>query len=93
MKERVRELQKKEVIDLSDGKRLGFVYDVEINLKTGQLESLIVPCRNTFFRLFWKYEETVISFEQIQKIGDDIILVNSKSFSQSDSQKKCVDNS
>ena len=71
MKERVRELQKKEVIDLSSGKRLGFVYDMEINLKTGELESLIVPYKNSVFRFFWKYEETLIRFEQIKKIGDE----------------------
>ena len=37
--------------------------------------SVIVPGQNRFFRLFWKYEELVISFDQIKKIGDDIILV------------------
>ncbi len=87
MKERVRELQKKEVIDLSSGKRLGFVYDIEIDLKTGELESLIVPNRNSVFRFFWKYEETLIPFDQIKKIGDDIILVDMRPFSQSDIQK------
>ena len=76
MTERVRELQKKEVFDLSNGKRLGFVYDVEINLQTGVLETLIVPCRNTIFRFFFKYEELIIDFERIKKIGDDIILVD-----------------
>lgn len=75
MTERVRELQKKEVINLSNGKRLGFVYDAEINLQTGILESLIVPCRNSIFRFFFKYEELIIDFDKIKKIGDDIILV------------------
>ena len=75
MAERVRELQKKEVINLSDGKRLGFVYDAEIYMETGRLESLVVPCRNSVFRFFFKYEEKVISFERVRKIGDDIILV------------------
>ncbi len=76
MTERVRELQKKEVINLANGKRLGFVYDAEINTQTGLIESLIVPCRNSIFRIFFKYEELVISYEQIKKIGEDIILVN-----------------
>ncbi|MBE7018813.1 MAG: YlmC/YmxH family sporulation protein [Ruminococcaceae bacterium] len=75
MTERVRELQKKEVINLSNGKRLGFVYDAEIDLQTGTLKSLIVPCRNSIFRFFFKYEELIIDFETIKKIGDDIILV------------------
>ena len=93
MKERVRELQKKEVIDLSSGKRLGFVYDMEINLKTGELESPIVPYKNSVFRFFWKYEETLIRFEQIKKIGDDIILVDMRQIPLSDIQKNQSDNS
>ena len=76
MTERVRELQKKEVINLSNGKRLGFVYDVEINLQTGMLESLVVPCRSSIFRFFFKYDELIIDFNRIRKIGDDIILVD-----------------
>lgn len=76
MAERLREFQKKEVINLANGKRLGFVYDVEFNLDTGMMENLIVPCRNSIFRFFFKYEEIIISFAQIEKIGDDIILVN-----------------
>ncbi len=76
MTERLRELQKKEVINLADGKRLGFVYDAEFDAQNGVLENLIVPCRNSVFRIFFKYEELVISFQQIKKIGDDIILVD-----------------
>ncbi len=75
MFERVLDLQKKEVINLSNGRRLGFVYDVEVDLETGRVGALIVPGQNRFFRLFWKYEEHIISFSQIKKIGDDIILV------------------
>lgn len=75
MQERVGELQKKEVINLVNGKRLGFVYDVELDLEKGTVLSFVVPGHNRFFRLFWKYEEYVIPFEQIKKVGDDIILV------------------
>ena len=75
MLERVLDLQKKEVINLSNGRRLGFVYDVEVDLEQGSVISVVVPGQNRFFRLFWKYEEFVIPFDQIKKIGDDIILV------------------
>lgn len=75
MAERVSGLQKKEVINLLNGRRLGFVYDVEVDLNEGKVVALIVPGQNRFFRLFWKYEEYVISYNQIKKIGDDIILV------------------
>lgn len=73
--DRVADLQKKEVINITDGKRLGFVYDVEIDLETGRIGSIIIPGGYRFFGLFGKGEEYVVTFEQIKKIGDDIILV------------------
>jgi YlmC/YmxH family sporulation protein len=73
--DRVFDLQKKEVINLTDGKRLGFLYDVEIDLKTGRIGSIIVPGEGKFLGLFGKDEEYIISFSQIKKVGDDIILV------------------
>ena len=33
----------KEVINIKDGKRLGFVQDVTANLETGVITSIIVP--------------------------------------------------
>ena len=33
----------KEVININDGKRLGFVQDVTADLKTGTITSIIVP--------------------------------------------------
>ena len=73
--ERVYDLQKKEVINISNGKRLGFLYDIEIDLKTGTIGSIIVPGESKFLGLFGRNEEYIISFSQIKKIGDDIILV------------------
>ena len=73
--DRVADLQKKEVINITDGKRLGFVYDVEIDLETRRIGSIIIPGGYRFFGLFGKGEEYIVNYEQIKKIGDDIILV------------------
>ena len=74
--DRVYDLQKKEVVNINDGKRLGFLYDIEIDLKTGKIGSIIVPGRGRFLGIFGKYEEYIINFSQIKKVGDDIILVD-----------------
>lgn len=73
--QRVCDLQKKEVININDGKRLGFLYDVEIDLETGTIGSIIIPGGFRFFGLFGRGQEYVVTYEQIKKIGDDIILV------------------
>ena len=45
MRCRVSELRYKEIIDVADGSRYGFVGDVEVDLETGQITQLIVPGR------------------------------------------------
>ena len=74
--ERVQDLQKIEVININDGKRLGFLYDIEVDLHTGEIGSIIIPGGYRFFGLFGKGEEYIITFDKIRKIGEDIILVD-----------------
>ena len=73
---RMRELRRKEVINVSDGGRLGFVGDVELHLPEGQTAALIVFGPARFFGLFGKGEEYYIPWDCIQRIGDDIILID-----------------
>ena len=69
-------LRRKEVINLCDGCRLGYVGDVEVTVPEGAVKAIIVfgPCR--FFGLFGRGEEFYIPWECIQRIGDDIILID-----------------
>lgn len=70
------ELRQKEVINICDGARLGFVYDVEVNMQTGNVEAIIVPGSGKFLGVFGKDTDYIIPWERIKKIGDDIILVD-----------------
>lgn len=38
----VNDMRDKEVINICDGKRLGYIYDVEINVVTGCVVSIVV---------------------------------------------------
>lgn len=73
---RVKTLRCKEVINVCDGCRLGYVNDVDVRLPDGQVVAIVVlgPCR--FFGLFGRGEEYYIPWESIQRIGDDIILID-----------------
>ena len=73
----IADLKSKEVIDIHTGNRLGFVYDVEIDVMTGKLVSLVVPGAYKFMGLFGRESDNVIKWEQIKKIGEDIILIES----------------
>lgn len=65
----------KEVINISDGKRLGFVQDVTADFKTGTIKEIIVPGNTKIFNIFSTKEELIIPWSSIKTIGEDIILV------------------
>lgn len=73
--ETISDLQKKEVINVISGARLGFVYDVDIDLENGKIAALRVPATGKLFSIFGKNEDYVIPWDNIKKIGNDIILV------------------
>ena len=71
----VDDLKAKEVICVSDGAKLGFVSDVEIDLESGRLVSVIVQGSYKFMGMFGKEGDIVIKWENIKKIGDDVIII------------------
>ena len=69
-------LRRKEVINLCDGCRLGYVGDVEVTVPEGAVKAIIVfgPCR--FFGLFGRGEDFYVPWDCVQRFGDDIILID-----------------
>lgn len=68
-------LRDKEIICVQDGRRLGYVCDLEIDPVAGKICALIVPGSVSIFSLA-KRGRCCIPWENIVRIGDDIILVN-----------------
>lgn len=67
------ELKTKEIVRLSDGKKLGYADDLVINEETNEVVALRVPKSSRGFR---KPEYFEIQFSNITKIGENVILVN-----------------
>ena len=76
LKESGIDFRHKEVVNINNGKRLGFVQDVCANLETGRITSIIVPGGKKLMSMFAKEDDIVIEWEKIKCIGDDIILVD-----------------
>ena len=70
------DLRQKEVINLSDGARYGFVSDLEIDINKGKILTMIVPGPGRVLGVFGRDQEYRIPWDSIDKIGDDIILVD-----------------
>ena len=72
------QLQCKEVICIADGRRLGFVTDVQVELPEGNVCAIVVPGPCRFFGLGGRQEDFLIPWNCIKKIGPDIVLVDVK---------------
>ena len=75
---RFSELQCKEVICLSDGRRLGFIEDAEVEVPEGNVCAIVVPGPCRFFGLFGRKDDYIIPWRCIRRIGPDIVLVDIK---------------
>jgi len=74
---KISELRLRDVINTMDGKRLGTIKDIDFDLEAGKIKSLILPgSGGRFFSMFARSEEVVVPWENITKIGVDVILVN-----------------
>lgn len=73
---RIYELRQKEIINVKDGSRFGFVADLEINVKNGEISKIIVPGPARVFGVFGRDTEYCIPWDAIKQVGDDIILVD-----------------
>lgn len=74
------DLTQRDVINIKDGKRLGIIYDIEINLEKGQVTSIIIPGPGKFLGIFGKDNDLIIPWRHIKKIGEDVILVDASNY-------------
>ena len=76
------DLKLKEVINVNDGKRLGAITDIEIDIETGRLTAIVVPGQGRFLGFFGRNEDMIIPWDKINKIGMDVILVEAANFTE-----------
>ena len=71
------ELRSKEVIHINNGDRIGFVSDIEIDFETGKVISISVPGAYKALGILGKEPDVIIKWENIKKIGDDLVIIDS----------------
>ena len=75
---RFSQLQCKEVICVNDGRRLGFITDIRLEVPEGTVSAVIVPGPCRFLGLWGRNDDYVIPWRCICRIGPDIVLVDVK---------------
>lgn len=74
---RIDELKNKQVVCIGTGCVLGFVSDVELDVDTGELISIIIYGKSRFFGFFSR-EDIIIPWRDIKVIGNETILVSTE---------------
>ena len=72
------DLQCKEVICVNDGRRLGFITDIQIEVPEGNVLAVVVPGPCRVFGIAGRHDDFVIPWKCIRRIGPDIVLVDIK---------------
>ncbi len=73
---RLSEISGKEIIDYEKGERLGILgqTDLIVDEKTGAIEAFVIPTMK-WFHFGRKEKEVIVYWEQIKKIGEDMIII------------------
>lgn len=76
MMARISDMHEKEVINICDGTRLGYVDDLEVDTCTAQITALVISGSNRLFGLLGRVPDIVIQWKDIEVIGEETVLVN-----------------
>ena len=72
---RLSELQDKDVLNIIDGKNIGKIIDIKID-ENGAATGIIVEKHKFIISYFSNKKEITIKWNQIEKIGEDVIFLN-----------------
>lgn len=75
---RASELRLLDVINLVDGRKLGYVYDLDVDVETGSIRALLLPGDGgrRGWSLFGRRPDIAVPWARVRKIGVDVILVH-----------------
>lgn len=77
---KVSDLRMRDVINILDGRRLGTIKDIDVDIEKGKVTALILPGTGKFMGIFGKNDDIIIPWEKIKKLGTDVILVELQHF-------------
>jgi YlmC/YmxH family sporulation protein len=85
---RISDLRARDVVNILDGKKLGHIIDIELDLDIGKVIAIVLPGRLRGFSIFARREEIVIPWKKIIRIGRDVILVEIPVVQEMDDSKR-----
>ncbi len=81
------EFCERSVVNITNGANLGNVDDIVFNADTAEISHVIIYGRLKWFGLMGRAEDTYIPWADIQKVGKDVLLVNTLELNTSKESK------
>lgn len=77
---KVSELRMLDIVNIEDGRRLGPIIDLDLDLEKGQVDGIVVlvSSRGRGFLGGGKSGDVFIPWEKVIKVGVDVILVDAR---------------
>lgn len=82
------QLETKDIVNLSDGAKLGPVKDLHIDLETGRVIALVLQGSSKYFGLMRSGKDLVIPWNMVAKFGVDTVLVDLQSMDRRQFEEK-----
>ena len=75
---RLSSLKKKCVIDVTDGRCIGYICDADVDLEDGRIKGLMVRVHSSYWQRGGKKKEVIIPYDRVVKAGGDVVLVRAE---------------
>lgn len=79
---KISDLRMREVVNVTNGKKLGLIKDIEIDLDNGMIKSVVLPGSSKIMGFFGRNDDVVVPWHKIKKLGMDVILVEVADFNE-----------
>lgn len=74
---KISDLRDREIINIIDGRRLGPIKDIVLDLEKGKIMAIVLPglTGGRILGIFGRSDDLIVPWEKIVRIGVDVVLV------------------
>lgn len=76
MRAKISDLQERQIVNIADGKCLGNIKDIELNVREGTIQALVLPATGGFLAILQNQGELLIPWQKVVRIGVDVVLID-----------------
>ena len=85
MSAKISDLQERQIVNIADGKCLGNVKDIELNLTRGVIQALVLPGPGGLRGILQNQGDLRIPWQKVVRIGVDVVLIDMPELAEEES--------